>query len=117
MYSCKFICSGHEEQYQYVRNAKKEQRVEELLQETRNLALQIQEEAFNDPNFDIAKIDTFMSRFQDLKHNLKRTGSRSSAPRPSKRPRFNLKGGVPIRKQVSFVKLKLNAVGQLEMRL
>nr|KAI8737033.1 hypothetical protein BgiMline_026187 [Biomphalaria glabrata] len=72
---------GHEEQYTYVRNVKKENRVEELLEGTRKLALKIQEEASKDPDFDISQTDSFISKFQDPSCNLKRsapTGSRSA---------------------------------------
>ncbi|KAH9513782.1 hypothetical protein Btru_042133 [Bulinus truncatus] len=72
---------GHVEQYTYVRNVKKENKVEELLEGTRKLALQIQEEASKDPDFDISQTDTFIAKFQDTSTNLKRsapTGSKSA---------------------------------------
>ncbi|CAG5122704.1 unnamed protein product [Candidula unifasciata] len=64
---------AHTEQYTYVRALKKEARVAELLEGTRQLALQVQDEASKDPDFDISKSDTFIAKFQEFKGNLKRS--------------------------------------------
>ena len=46
---------GHDEQYMYARIPKKETRVEEMLEEMRQLAIKVQEEAVKDPNFEITQ--------------------------------------------------------------
>ncbi|XP_035824089.1 uncharacterized protein LOC101862563 isoform X2 [Aplysia californica] len=78
---------GHEEQYMYVRNPKKEIRVEELLEETRQLAIKVQEEAIKDPEFDIAFTDKFISQFQENRGNLKRSAPTGSNSRSAKKAR------------------------------
>lgn len=62
---------AHEEQYTYVRLLKKEARVAELLEGTRQLALKVQDEACKDPDFDIARADIFIAKFQEFRGNLK----------------------------------------------
>ncbi|BFZ20941.1 hypothetical protein BsWGS_23979 [Bradybaena similaris] len=64
---------AHEEQYTYVRLIKKEARVAELLEGTRQLALKVQDEACKDPDFDIARADIFIAKFQEFRGNLKRS--------------------------------------------
>ena len=79
--------SGHEEQYMYARNPKKEELVDEMLEETRQLALKVQEEAAKDDNFDINQIDSFIEKFQDAKCSLKRSapaGCHSKSPKKFK---------------------------------
>ncbi|GFO19074.1 Zinc finger y-chromosomal protein 1 [Plakobranchus ocellatus] len=62
---------GHDDQYTYVRVAKKEARVEELLSQARELALRIQDEA----------TDEFITRFQESRTSLKRSAPLGSAKR------------------------------------
>lgn len=82
--------SGHEEQYVYVRNPKKEARVAELLEGTRQLALKVQEEAAKDPDFDISHTDSFIARFQENRGNLRR-----SAPAGSTKSAKKMKSSTP----------------------
>ncbi|CAL1534910.1 unnamed protein product [Lymnaea stagnalis] len=96
---------GHEEQYMYVRNVKKENKVEELLEGTRQLALKIQEEAAKDADFNIGQTDSFIAKFQDTSINLKRsapTGSKNA--KKSRSHSFAEDGGTgvegsPVKKQ------------------
>uniref|UniRef100_A0A0B7BCZ9 C2H2-type domain-containing protein n=1 Tax=Arion vulgaris TaxID=1028688 RepID=A0A0B7BCZ9_9EUPU len=78
---------GHEEQYTYVRNPKKELRVEELLEGTRQLALKVQEEAAKNPDFDISQTESFIAMFQESRGNLKRTLSPGSSKKSKKAAR------------------------------
>ncbi|CAG5134508.1 unnamed protein product [Candidula unifasciata] len=75
---------AHEEQYTYVRNPKKEAKVEELLEATRQLALKVQEEAVRNPDFDMTQADNFISKFQDSKSNLKKNLKGSNSKQSKK---------------------------------